>query len=143
MRTQNLNKFGTSVYCIFHYTTRDACVLPARRYASAGIARCSCLSVCLCLSQVGVLSKRFNELGWFLARELSSTYRIHVPSKNESTSLWNFAPKSKKKFRHNISIVEACYQLSSERWQRSESDKLGRRRSTKLIIPPSSDARPL
>ena len=39
------------------------------------------------LSQVGVLSKRMNESGWFLAWELHSTYptlcykEIHVPSK--------------------------------------------------------------
>ena len=51
------------------------------------------VSVCLSvrvrvrLSQVGVLSKRMNESGWFLARELHSTYptlcykEIHVPSK--------------------------------------------------------------
>ena len=46
-----------------------------------------CLSVRVRLSQVGVLSKRMNESGWFLARELHSTYptlcykEIHVPSK--------------------------------------------------------------
>ena len=32
------------------------------------------LALCLCLSQVGVLSKRLNESGWFLLRELLSTY---------------------------------------------------------------------
>ena len=32
------------------------------------------VSVTLCLSQVGVLSKRLNESGWFLARELLSAY---------------------------------------------------------------------
>jgi len=44
--------------------------LPARRYASAGtsygpvsVRPSVCLSVCL--SQVGVLSKRLNESGWF------------------------------------------------------------------------------
>jgi len=41
----------------------------------------------LCLSQVGVLLKRLNECGWFLACELLSTYptlcfkEIQVPSK--------------------------------------------------------------
>ena len=46
-----------------------------------------CLSVFVCLSQVGVLLKRMNEPGWFLARELHSTYptlcykEIHVSSK--------------------------------------------------------------
>ena len=44
------------------------------------------VSVCVCLSQVGVLLKRMNETGWFLAWELHSTYptlcckEIHVPS---------------------------------------------------------------
>jgi len=43
--------------------------------------------VCVCLSQVGVLSKRLNESSWILAWELHSTYptlcykEIHVPSK--------------------------------------------------------------
>ena len=73
-------------------------------------------------SQVGVLSKRINESSWFLAWELHSTYptlcytEIHVPSKIRVTSLWNFAPNSGlRKFRHGISIVEACYQLSSRK----------------------------
>ena len=45
------------------------------------------VSVCVRLSQVGVLSKRMNESGWFLAWELHSTYptlcykEIHVLSK--------------------------------------------------------------
>jgi len=45
------------------------------------------VSVCVCLSQVGVLLKRMNESGWFLARQLHLTYptlcykEIHVPSK--------------------------------------------------------------
>ena len=68
-------------------------VFTARCYASAVLAMGLCLSVCLSvrvrvrLSQVGVLSKRMNESGWFLARELHSTYptlcykEIHVPSK--------------------------------------------------------------
>ena len=32
-----------------------------------------CVSVSVCLSQVGVLLKRLNESGWFLACELPST----------------------------------------------------------------------
>jgi len=49
------------------------------------LAMALCLSVCL--SQVGVLSKRVNESSWFLARELHLTYptlcykKIQVPSK--------------------------------------------------------------
>jgi len=50
------------------------CSLPTRSYASAGTTSSGPVSVCLCLSQVGVLSKRMNESGWFLARELPLTY---------------------------------------------------------------------
>ena len=62
--------------------------LPARRYDSFGpVSVCGCLRLFLCRSQVGVLSKRMNESGWFLAWELPSTYptlcfkEIQVPSK--------------------------------------------------------------
>ena len=40
----------------------------------AVLARVLAMALCLCLSQVVVVSKRLNELGWFLARELPSTY---------------------------------------------------------------------
>ena len=37
-----------------------------------------------------------------------------VISKNKGTSLWNFVLNSGlRKFRHGISIVETCHQLSS------------------------------
>jgi len=39
-----------------------------------------------------------------------------VISKNKGTSLWNFVLNSGlRKFRHGISIVEPCYQLSSRK----------------------------
>jgi len=39
-----------------------------------------------------------------------------VISKNKGTSLWNFVLISRlRKFRHGISIVETCYQLSSRK----------------------------
>ena len=117
------------------------------------LATALCLSVCLsvCLSQVGVLSKRLNVSSWFLAWELPSTCptvyckKIRPPSKiTARISLWNFIPNSGlRKFRHGISIVEACYRLSSRKVDCSERDKLDCRRTTKLTIPPSSDARPL
>jgi len=59
----------------------------AQCYASAVLATGLCLSVRVRLSQVGVISKRTNESGWFLAWELHSTYptlcykEIHVTSK--------------------------------------------------------------
>ena len=65
-------------------------------------ARVLAIVLCLCLSRVGVLSKRFNESGWVLARELLSTYHT-LCCCNEIQ-----AP-SKIRVRHSISIVEACY----------------------------------
>jgi len=67
-----------------------------------------------------------------------------VISKNKGTSLCNFVLNSGlRKIRHGISIVETCYQLSSRKVDaQSVINKLGRRWSTKSIIPPSSDARP-
>ena len=59
----------------------------ARCNASAVLATGLCLSVRVRLSQVGVISKRMNESGWFLAWQLHSTYptlcykEIHVTSK--------------------------------------------------------------
>ena len=39
-----------------------------------------------------------------------------VISKNKDTSLWNFVLNSGlRQFRHGISIVETCYQLSSRK----------------------------
>ena len=106
------------------------------------------VSVCVRLSQVGVPSKRMNESGWVLAWELHSTYltlcykEIHVPSKIrvlpsgillQTSDLENFATA----YRSSKRVIN----LARER--RSERDKLDRRRSTKFIIPLSSDARPL
>jgi len=59
-------------------------LLPARRYASADSYGPVFVCVCVCLSQVDVLSKRMNESSWFLAWELHSTLcykEIHIPSK--------------------------------------------------------------
>ena len=49
-------------------------VFTSRRYARAVYVMAPCPSVCIRLSQVGVLSKRLNKSSWFLARELPSTY---------------------------------------------------------------------
>ena len=59
--------------------------LPARRYASAGTIY-GPVSVCVCLAQAGVMSKRMNESGRFLAWQLPCTCRplcykeVRVPS---------------------------------------------------------------
>jgi len=61
--------------------------------------------------------------GLVLAWELLSTYHtpcfkeidVHIPSKIR-VLLGNFAPNSGlRKFCHSISIIEACYQLSSRK----------------------------
>ena len=67
-----------------------------------------------------------------------------VISKNKGTSLWNFVLNSgltKILPRH----IDRRNVLSTllEKGGRSERDKLGRRRSTKSIVPPCSDARAL
>jgi len=49
-------------------TVRFMLLFTARRYVSAVYAMALCSSVCVRLSQVvGVLSKRLNEVSWFLA----------------------------------------------------------------------------
>ena len=85
------------------------------------LAMALCLSVSL--SKVGVLLKWLNESVLFLARELPWTYStLHCitknsgSSKNNSTSLWNFAQNSElRKFCNSILIVVICYQLSSRK----------------------------
>ena len=63
---------------------------------------------------------------------------------NKGTFLWNFFLNfGLRKFRHGISIVERAINLAGESSSVSERDKPDSRWSTKLIIPPSSDARPL
>jgi len=104
-----------------------------------------CLSVCM--SQVGVLSKRLNESSWFLAWELSSTYsaqrykEIRVPSKIKVLPSGTLLQTlDLRKFCHGISIGKTRYQLSSTKVHgRPERDKLDRRRSTKLTILPTLD----
>ena len=54
--------------------------LPARRYASAGVLLA--MALCLCLSQVGVLSKRLKKIGLVFDMGASLCYKeIQVPSK--------------------------------------------------------------
>jgi len=53
-------------YCHF-FKVIVAFILPARRYTSAALA----MAASLCLSQVGVLSKRINESRWVSAWDLS------------------------------------------------------------------------
>jgi len=108
-----------------------------------------------CLSQVGVLSKWMDGIICFgMEASFDQYYTVTTCTvfegnsgiyRNKSTSIWNFFLNSGfKKFRHHgISTVERAINLARERWRRSERDKLDRRLSTELAIPPSSDARPL
>ena len=99
----------------------------------------------VCLSQVGVQSKRLNESSWLF---------FH-PSYTVLKENWGFS-KNKALFSGNLSqtpelekillkYIDRRNVLSTEleTGGRSERDKLDRRRPTKLTIPPSSDARPL
>ena len=81
-----------------------------------------CLCPCLCLSQVGILSKRLNESNWFSACELPSTpsytvlKRKFVYLQNKGTSLWNFVLNSDlENFATAYRSVETRYQLSSRK----------------------------
>jgi len=79
------------------------------------------VALCLCLSQVGVLSKSLNESSWFLTRELPSTYptlysqEIRVSPKiralpsgtsPKTLDLENFATASRWCGQQNSSTVE-------------------------------------
>ena len=96
-------------------------IFTARCYASAVLAT----GLCLCLS-VSVTSRCFTEtakrieLVFGMWSSFHPSYTVlkgnSVISKNKGTSLWNFVIHSGlRKFRHGISIVETCYQLSSRK----------------------------
>ena len=81
---------------------------------NAMLARVLAMTLCLCLSQVGVLLKWLDGLSWFLACRLLSTYttlcykEIQVFAK-----IKNFVPYSGlRKFCLGGSIIKTCYQLS-------------------------------
>ena len=90
-----------------------------RRYASTGT---SYGPVSVCLSQVGVLSKRLNESDCFLVRVLPSTYLtlcyktiLIRPEIKLLPSGTLFQSRGLGKFHHGISIVKTFYQLSSRK----------------------------
>ena len=85
-------------------------ILPAQRYASASTSY-GPVSVCLCLLQVGILSKGMDGMIWFLARGLISTSRklcrkeIHVSTKIKVLPSKTFPNFGFRNFHHRISIV--------------------------------------
>ena len=101
----------------------------------------------VCLSQVGVLSKRMNESSWFWFGnwELPATYPTLCLKKsgylqNKCTSLWNFASNAgRRNFHHGKSITSSTQeaQLSpSDRAMRLVSSNLANYHATvqKLLI---------
>ena len=110
--------------------SQSASFLSARRYPSAGTSY-GPVSVSVCLSQVGVLSKWMDGSSWFLAFRLLSTYTtrflkdIHMSTRirafpsatlSKTQDLENFASAYRSSKR--------AVNLARERWRRSESDKL-------------------
>ena len=81
------------------------------------------VSVCVCLSQIGVLSKRLNESCWVFFGMGASFYLSYSAlkensgnSKNKNTPVRNFVPNSGLvKVCFGMSIVEICYRFSSRR----------------------------
>jgi len=115
--------FGSS-YELYHahlccFVTQEA-LLPQRDRATR-LCQHHAVALCLCLSQVGVLSKSLNESSWFLTRELPSTYptlysqEIRVSPKiralpsgtsPKTLDLENFATASQWCGQQNSSTVE-------------------------------------
>ena len=84
------------------------------------MALCPSVRLYVCLSQVGVLSKRLNESSWFFDKRASFHLSYTVLkrnsniSKNKGTILWNFVPNSGlRKFLLRCIDRRACNQLSS------------------------------
>jgi len=119
-----LNEYATSRYVIIFGTHSIPRVSNARCYASAVLSMALCLSVRLSVRHKSVLYRNgwTNRAGFwhvsFLPPVLHSVLKGNsVISKNKGTSVWNFLLNSGlTKFRHGISIVETCYQLSSRAW---------------------------
>jgi len=76
------------------------------------------VSVCLSVTSRSTKTAERIELIFGMWASFHPSYTVLkenlVISKNKATFLWNFVLKSGlRKFRHGISIVETCYQLSS------------------------------
>jgi len=99
-----------------------AFLFTARCYASAVLAMALCLSVCLSVtSRCSIETAERIELVFGTQASFHPSYTVlnifnignSVISKNKNTSLWNFVLKCGLRiFRHGISIVDTCYQLS-------------------------------
>ena len=133
--------FWTVCFAIFgsnDFYPRDAML--ARVFA---MAQCLVrLSVSVCHKSV-FYQKEWTDYSTFWREDFFRPV-LHCIYKNKGTFLWNFFLNfGLRKFRHGISIVERAINLARESSSVSERDKPDSHWSTKLIIPPSSDARPL
>ena len=115
------------------------------RVLAMALCPCPCLSVtsrCF-IETVGRNNLVFGMGGGFFRPVLHCVLRKFSYLQNKGTYLWNcFLNSGLRKFRHGISIVERAINLARQ-GRSLQAYKLDRRLSTKLIIPPSSDARPV
>ena len=103
---------------VFHSVCKIRVLFTARSYASALLAMGLCLSVCPSVRHKSVFYRNgwTNRAGFWHVSFLPPV--LHCVKKfgylqNKGTSLWNFVLNSGlRKFRHGISIVETCYQLT-------------------------------
>jgi len=90
----------------------------ARCYASAVLAMALCPSVSV-TSRCSIETVGRIELVFGMWASFQPSYTVlkgnSVISKTKGTSLWKFLNSGLRKFRHGISIVETCYQLSSRK----------------------------
>ena len=114
--------------------------LPARHYTRAVLVTALFLSVCSCLSQVGVLPKGLDGLTWFLTRRLHSSsptlrYKeilLSIKSRHFRLEVSTKLRTQKISPRHIDRRKVLSIQL--DKCGRSVRDKLDRRRSTKLTV---------
>jgi len=100
--------------------------LPVRRYATAGTSygpTSVCVCVYVCLSRVGVLLKRMDESGWFLAWELPLTYPTVCRKEIQVSSKIRALPSRTLHQSADLENLAAAYRsskrvtnLTRERW---------------------------
>ena len=113
----------TYLLLLTHSASQPPLILPDAMSVRVQLRHGVCVCLSVCVSQVGVLSKRMDGSSWLLAWRLLSTYLtlcyrdIPVSGKIKVgyfPFLLNFVLNVRyRKFRHSISIVETCYQLNS------------------------------
>ena len=104
-----------------------------------------CLSVSVCHKSCSVEMAKGIELVFGMGACFHLSYTVLKRNsstfKDKGTSLWNFVPDSglfASVYRSSKRVIDLA-----RHGGHSEREKLDRRRSTKLTIPPSADARSL